>query len=121
MLDSLRSHGPRPSSDVETTRSGAGRAALDAAQSQLADAVELLALDDGMHATLATPRRSLQVSVPLRREDGTVEVLHGYRVQHNLARGPAKGGIRFHPDTDLDEVTALAMWMTWKCAVVGIP
>ena len=74
-----------------------------------------------MLQTLATPRRSLSVAVPLRRDNGTVEVLHGYRVQHNLARGPAKGGIRFHPGTDLDEVTALAMWMTWKCAVVGIP
>ncbi len=98
-----------------------GAAARAAALSQLADAVALLHLDDGLHETLASPRRSLMVSVPLRREDGTVAVLRGYRVQHNLARGPAKGGIRFHPDTDLDEVTALAMWMTWKCAVVGIP
>jgi glutamate dehydrogenase (NAD(P)+) len=59
--------------------------------------------------------------VPLRRDDGHVEVLRGYRVQHNLTRGPAKGGVRFHPATDLDEVRALAMWMTWKCALVGVP
>ncbi len=63
----------------------------------------------------------MQVAVPLRRDDGTLEVLSGYRVQHNLSRGPAKGGIRFHPSTDLDEVRALAMWMTWKCALIGIP
>jgi glutamate dehydrogenase (NAD(P)+) len=95
--------------------------ALDSALHQLADAVEQLGLDDGMHQMLATPRRSMQVAVPLRRDDGTLEVLQGYRVQHNLSRGPAKGGIRFHPATDMDEVRALAMWMTWKCALIGIP
>jgi glutamate dehydrogenase (NAD(P)+) len=95
--------------------------ALDSALHQLQAAVEQLGLDDGMHAMLATPRRSMQVAVPLRRDDGRLEVLSGYRVQHNLSRGPAKGGIRFHPSTDLDEVRALAMWMTWKCALVGIP
>jgi glutamate dehydrogenase (NAD(P)+) len=98
-----------------------GSDARSAALSQLARAVDVLGLDEGMHEMLATPRRSLTVSVPLRREDGTQTVLTGYRVQHNLSRGPAKGGIRFHADTDLDEVTALAMWMTWKCALVGIP
>ena len=111
---------PAPTSTA-TTQPGAGGAAHEAALFQLADAVSLLGIDEGMHETLATPRRSLTVSVPLRRDDGTVQVLRGYRVQHNLARGPAKGGIRFHPDTDVDEVTALAMWMTWKCAIVGIP
>jgi glutamate dehydrogenase (NAD(P)+) len=95
--------------------------ALDSAQHQLAEAVRHLGLDDGMHQMLATPRRSMQVAVPLRRDDGTLEVLQGYRVQHNFSRGPAKGGIRFHPHTDLDEVRALAMWMTWKCALIGIP
>ena len=95
--------------------------ALDSALHQLQAAVEQLGLDDGMHAMLATPRRSMQVAVPLRRDDGKLEVLSGYRVQHNLSRGPAKGGIRFHPSTDLDEVRALAMWMTWKCALIGIP
>jgi glutamate dehydrogenase (NAD(P)+) len=95
--------------------------ALDSAMHQLAEAVKQLGLDDGLHDLLATPRRSMQVAVPLRRDDGTLQVLAGYRVQHNLSRGPAKGGIRFHPHTDLDEVRALAMWMTWKCALIGIP
>lgn len=98
-----------------------GLAARGAALQQLAAAAEHLGLDDGLHATLATPRRSLSVAVPLRKDDGTTTVLKGYRVQHNFARGPAKGGVRFHPSTDIHEVTALAMWMTWKCAVVGIP
>jgi glutamate dehydrogenase (NAD(P)+) len=70
---------------------------------------------------LATPRRSLTVSVPVRREDGRLDVVQGFRVQHNVSRGPAKGGLRYHPGTDIQEVTALAMWMTWKCALVGIP
>ena len=95
--------------------------ALDSALHQLNDAVEQLGLDAGLHKMLATPRRSMEVAVPLRRDDGTLEVLNGYRVQHNLSRGPAKGGVRFHPETDLDEVRALAMWMTWKCALIGIP
>ena len=101
--------------------SSPGATALRAAQSQLSDAVQFLGLGSGMHEMLAMPRRSLTVAVPLRRENGTSTVLTGYRVQHNLSRGPAKGGIRFHPSVDLDEVTALAMWMTWKCALVGIP
>ncbi len=99
----------------------AHQSALDSALTQLAEAVRQLGLDDGLHALLATPRRSLQVAIPLRRDDGDVEVLTGYRVQHNLSRGPAKGGVRYHPNTDLDEVRALAMWMTWKCALIGIP
>ena len=99
----------------------ARQSALDSALIQLAHAVEVLGLDDGLHALLATPRRSLEVAVPLRRDDGSLEVLRGYRVQHNLSRGPAKGGVRFHPDTDLAEVRALAMWMTWKCALIGVP
>jgi glutamate dehydrogenase (NAD(P)+) len=95
--------------------------AWQSAQFQLAEAVRQLGLDDGFHELLRTPRREIAVAVPLRRDDGHVEVLKGYRVQHNLTRGPAKGGVRFHPDTDLDEVRALAMWMTWKCALVGVP
>ncbi|MDA8334080.1 MAG: Glu/Leu/Phe/Val dehydrogenase [Peptococcaceae bacterium] len=70
---------------------------------------------------LKEPKRILTVAVPVRRDDGTVEVFRGFRVQHNLALGPAKGGIRFHPDVNIDEVVALAMLMTWKCAVVDIP
>jgi glutamate dehydrogenase (NAD(P)+) len=95
--------------------------AWESAQIQLAHAARELRLDDGMHELLRLPRRSITVSVPLTRTDGRVEVLTGYRVQHSLTRGPAKGGTRFHPATDLDEVKALAMWMTWKCALVDIP
>jgi glutamate dehydrogenase (NAD(P)+) len=98
-----------------------GQTAWQSAQIQLAQAVRELGLDEGLHDMLATPRRALTVAVPLRYDDGHVEVLTGYRVQHNLARGPAKGGVRYHPSTDLDEVKALAMWMTWKCALIGIP
>ncbi|MEV4564240.1 Glu/Leu/Phe/Val dehydrogenase [Nonomuraea sp. NPDC049419] len=98
-----------------------GRQALDSALHQLDQAAAHLGLDNGLRTMLATPRRSLTVSVPVRREDGSLDVVQGFRVQHNVSRGPAKGGIRFHPATDIHEVTALAMWMTWKCALVGIP
>jgi len=94
---------------------------LGTALVQLTEAVDRLGLDEGMHQLLATPRRALIVSVPLRRDDGGVDVLQGYRVQHNLTRGPAKGGLRYHPATNLAEVTALAMWMTWKCALINVP
>ena len=67
------------------------------------------------------PQRELTVNFPVKLDDGSVRVFSGYRVQHNVARGPAKGGLRFHPQTDLDDVRALAMWMTWKCALVGRP
>ena len=99
----------------------ARQSAWESAQIQLAEAVKQLGLDDGIHELLRTPRREMTVSIPLRRDDGHVEVLRGYRVQHNLSRGPAKGGIRYHPSTDIDEVRALAMWMTWKCALIGMP
>jgi glutamate dehydrogenase (NAD(P)+) len=95
--------------------------AWDSAQYQLAEVVRQLGLDDGFHELLRTPRREVTVAVPLRRDDGRLEILRGYRVQHNLTRGPAKGGVRFHPATVLDEVRALAMWMTWKCALIGVP
>ncbi len=98
-----------------------GQTAWESALLQLAEASRRLELDEGMHKLLATPRRSLTVSVPLIRDDGRLEVLTGYRVQHSLTRGPAKGGLRYHPDADLDEVKALAMWMTWKCALMGLP
>ncbi|TMK79647.1 MAG: Glu/Leu/Phe/Val dehydrogenase [Actinobacteria bacterium] len=78
-------------------------------------------LDPGVHEVLRNPRRALEVSVPTRMDDGTVTVFKGYRVHHNTSRGPSKGGIRYHPAVTLEEVKALAMWMTWKCAVVGIP
>lgn len=86
------------------------------------DAVaDRLALDDGIRAILRAPRRELTVNFPVHMDDGSVQVFTGYRVQHSLIRGPGKGGIRYHPAVDLDEVRALAMWMTWKCAVVNIP
>ena len=98
-----------------------GQLAHRAALTQLRNATDLLGLDEGLHQLLATPRRSLTVAVPLRRDKGTTEVYTGYRVQHNLTRGPGKGGVRFHPASDIEEVTALAMWMTWKCALLGLP
>jgi glutamate dehydrogenase (NAD(P)+) len=94
---------------------------LTDARRQLADACERLGLDSGTFEMLAVPRREMTVSIPLRRDDGRVEVLVGHRVQHNLSRGPAKGGLRFSPHVDLDEVRALAMWMTWKCALLDVP
>ncbi|WP_229052402.1 Glu/Leu/Phe/Val dehydrogenase [Aeromicrobium sp. Leaf350] len=94
---------------------------LTDALEQLAEAVDLLGLGEGVRRTLAQPRREVTVSIPLRRDDGSVEVLTGHRVQHNLTRGPAKGGVRFSADVTLDEVRALAMWMTWKCALVDVP
>jgi glutamate dehydrogenase (NAD(P)+) len=91
------------------------------AQSYFHQAAERLKLDDGLRQVLATPKRALTVSIPVRMDDGTFHVFTGHRVQHNIARGPAKGGIRFHPDVTLDEVKALASWMTWKCACLGLP
>lgn len=91
------------------------------AQRQFDIAADLLDLSDGLRKVLRIPQRELSVCFPVKMDDGSIEVFHGYRVQHNLARGPAKGGVRYHPDVDLDEVRALAMWMTWKCALVNIP
>jgi glutamate dehydrogenase (NAD(P)+) len=91
------------------------------AQRQFDLAAERLSLDPGLRRVLREPRRELSVHFPVKMDDGSVQVFTGYRVQHNLGRGPAKGGIRYHQDVTLDEVKALAMWMTWKCAVVGIP
>ena len=80
-----------------------------------------IALDAGTREVLRTPKRQLTVSIPVKMDDGTIRGVQGYRVQHSIARGPSKGGIRYHPGVTLDEVKALAMWMTWKCAVVNIP
>jgi len=91
------------------------------AQEQFDLAAERLNLDEGMRAVLREPRREFTCHFPVHMDDGSVRVFTGYRVQHNLGRGPAKGGIRYHQDVSIDEVKALAMWMTWKCAVVGIP
>src|SRR3954454_11288198 len=85
------------------------------------EAAELLQLDDGMRKVLQQPAMELTVNIPVMLDDGRIEVFTGYRVQHSIARGPAKGGIRFAPDVSLDEVRALAAWMTWKCPVVNVP
>jgi len=92
-----------------------------AADARFAEAAERLNLDDGMRKILQSPAREITVHIPVTLDDGRLEVFTGYRVQHSIARGPAKGGIRFAPDVTLDEVRALASWMTWKCAVVNIP
>lgn len=88
---------------------------------ELDEVAEKINLDPGIHGILRQPKRCLTVSIPVKMDDGRIKVFTGFRVQHNLARGPAKGGVRYHPDVTLDEIKALAMLMTWKCAVVGIP
>ena len=91
------------------------------AQAQFDKVAALLELDEGVRELLRQPLREYQFSIPVRMDDGTVRVFKGFRVQHNDARGPAKGGIRFHPMETIDTVRALSMWMTWKCSVVDIP
>ena len=91
------------------------------AQRQFDQAAELIHLESGLRAVLREVKRQLIVSFPVKMDDGSVRVFEGYRVQHNMARGPAKGGIRYHQGVTLDEVKALAMWMTWKCAIAGLP
>lgn len=94
---------------------------LEMAREQLAVAAKYLELDRGLHDVLSQPQRSLIVRFPVVMDSGEVQVFEGFRVQHNSSRGPTKGGLRYHPDVDLDETSALAMWMTWKCAVANIP
>jgi len=94
---------------------------FEIAQRQFDTAAEKIGLDDGMREVLRNPKRQLIVSIPTLMDDGSVKVFEGFRVQHNIARGPAKGGIRYHPKVTIDEVKALASWMTWKCATVNIP
>ena len=84
-------------------------------------AAEILGYPESAYEAIKYPERELKVSVPVQMDDGTVQVFEGYRIQHSTSRGPAKGGIRFHPNVNNDEVKALAAWMTFKCAVVGIP
>ncbi|MGD0201087.1 MAG: Glu/Leu/Phe/Val dehydrogenase [Bryobacteraceae bacterium] len=92
-----------------------------AQEARFDEAADRLGLDDGLTKVLRTPSKEIIVHIPVRLDDGRLEVFTGYRVQHSIARGPAKGGVRFAPDVTLDEVRALAAWMTWKCAVVNIP
>lgn len=91
------------------------------AVAQFDQAAEAMGLDTNLRERLKLPQRSLVVSLPVRMDDGRVEVFTGYRVQHDSSRGPSKGGVRYHPDVSLGEVAALAMWMTWKCALAGLP
>ncbi len=94
---------------------------FDMAQQQFDHVADLLTLDQSTRNLLRSPTREYHFSIPVRMDDGTIEVFRGFRVQHNDARGPCKGGIRFHPQETIDIVRALAMWMTWKCAVIDIP
>lgn len=91
------------------------------AQQQLDEAAELLHLEPAIHELLRWPLRELHVTLPVKMDDGSTHIFHGFRIQYNDARGPTKGGIRFHPEETVDTVRALAAWMTWKCAVVDIP
>src|SRR2546421_1194632 len=84
-------------------------------------AAQLLNLDPDLYAVMRVPNRELKVYIPTRMDSGRIQVFEGFRVQHNFARGPAKGGIRYSPDVNIDEIRALAAWMTWKCAVVNVP
>ena len=94
---------------------------LNTALAQLRGTIDKLGLSENDWQTLSTPRRVLQVAVPLRRDNGDVEMYDGYRVQYSTTRGPAKGGVRYHPDVDLNETISLAMLMTWKCALTNLP
>ena len=93
----------------------------DIAREQLRRVAEVFSIDRDLVAILAECKKAVVVSVPVRMDDGTVHVFEGYRVRHNTARGPSKGGIRYHPDVTLDEVKTLAMWMSWKCGLMNIP
>jgi glutamate dehydrogenase (NAD(P)+) len=98
-----------------------GKGIFDAMLQEFSAAANLMGLDEGLWRVLTRPKRQIIVSCPVVMDSGKVEVFTGYRVQYNIALGPAKGGIRYHPSVSLDEVTALAAWMTWKCAVAGVP
>ena len=94
---------------------------FETVQAQLDEVAGMLDLEPGIHAILRQPMREIQVGIPVRMDDGQAKVFTGFRVQHNNARGPFKGGIRFHPDETIDTIRTLAAWMTWKCAIVDIP
>lgn len=108
--------------DVERTAAPSeGADLLSTVQQQFDEAADLLDLPARLRGILRVPQRELTVNFPVKRDDGRIEVFQGFRVQHNLARGPTKGGIRYHPAVTLDETRALAMLMTWKCALAGLP
>jgi len=91
------------------------------AQQQLQKVADTFGIDDRLVEVLQQCKKAVEVSIPTSMDDGSVHAFHGYRVTHNIARGPSKGGIRYHPDVTLDEIKALAMWMTWKCSLMGLP
>lgn len=91
------------------------------ALAQFEQAADKLSLDPNLRKRFTSPKRAIMVNIPIRLDDASVEVFHGYRVHHDTTLGPSKGGIRFHPDVNLGEISALAMWMTWKCALMGLP
>ena len=99
----------------------AGKGIFDAMLEEFDGAARLLGLEPDIWKILTHPKRQIIVSCPVLMDNGQIEVFTGYRVQYNITLGPAKGGIRYHPGVTLDEVKALAAWMTWKCAVAGIP
>ncbi|MBL7200453.1 MAG: Glu/Leu/Phe/Val dehydrogenase [Anaerolineae bacterium] len=114
----------RQSNSAASTRGASAEQELNPfgiAQRQLALAAELMGLDDTMHELLRWPMREFHVRIPVKLNDGTTKVFEGFRVQYNNARGPTKGGIRFHPDETFDTIRAMAAWMTWRCALVDIP
>jgi glutamate dehydrogenase (NAD(P)+) len=107
---------------LETAKGSAGSInPFEVALKQLDDAAKLIKLDKGLHQVLANPKRVITVSLPVKMDNGEIRIYTGFRSQHNDARGPYKGGIRYHPQVSIDEVKALSMWMTWKCAVADIP
>ena len=106
---------------LDTSVEISNESAFEIAQRQFDIAADKLGLESDLRQTLRYCKRELTVNFPVRRDAGGICMMTGYRVQHNIARGPAKGGIRYSPDVSADEVRALAMWMTWKCAVVNLP
>jgi len=106
---------------VEAPESHLRENPFEIAREQLARVAEIFAIDQRLVNVLQECKKAIVVSIPVTMDDGTIQAYEGYRVTHNIARGPSKGGIRYHPDVTLDEVKALAMWMTWKCALMNIP
>ena len=121
MAGHARRRGAQRHRVVQAEADARERTLFDMAVEQFQAAADRMGLDDNLRRILGVCQHQYTVNFPVQMDDGSIQVFEGHRVQHNVARGPAKGGIRFHQDVTLDEVKALAMWMTWKCAVVGIP
>jgi len=111
----------RDDADTETTAQSGPESALETARRQLHHAADSLDIDENIVERLSHPKKVHEVTIPIERDDGTVEVFTGYRAQHDSVRGPYKGGLRYHPDVTRDECVGLGMWMTWKCAVMDLP